>query len=413
MNVRRLIVTFILFILAAAVSAQTYQIRVTYNTNLRASYSLDSAVLTSARAGATVEVTGQHNRWLRVQHEGRELWMASWVSHSRVQTSPAPQADVDNCCDVNRQCATNKEWVDGYWAYQRNECPVGGTSAAGSTAQPVSAAPANLDNCCFVDRQCQTDQQWADGYWAYQNNQCAAPTQSLTATQPLSSAPDSVDNCCFVGWQCHNDADWRSGYQAYQENQCDNAQRQASLSVVIPEGVDNCCFVNRQCVTEQDWTIGWQIFQHYQCSIPPATQGISIQGSQTFITQVSNALRLLRDEAPNWWKYSTSGLNTIIMVAEGSISGVYPETKTYQETLSEVLKDGTGEAGLVYVIFGIVHEACHVHEGYRFDKAVDEEKACMEASLHALQQINPADRSTIEWIKWIIANIHDPEIQWW
>ena len=130
-------------------------------------------------------------------------------------------------------------------------------------------------------------------------------------------------------------------------------------------------------------------------------------------TQVSNALRLLQDRAPQWWKYSTSGLNVIKMVAEGSISAVYVDSKTYQDTLSEVMKDGTGEAGLVYVIFGIVHEACHVHEGHRFKQIVEEEKACMEASLHALQQVNPADRSTIEWIKWIIANIYDPEVQWW
>ncbi len=415
MNIRRLLATLIPLMLAAVVSAQSYHIRVAKNTNLRASDSLDSVVLTSARAGTTVKVLGHRDRWLRVQHEGREFWMAAWVSHSRVQapTPAAPQADVNNCCDVNRQCSTNQDWVDGYWAYQRNECPVGPTSEATSTAQPVAAAPAVVDNCCFVDRQCQNDQQWTDGYWAYQNNQCGAPTQTLTATQPAGSASGQVNNCCFIGWQCHNDADWNSGYQAYQENQCDNPQRQAALSVVIPEGVDNCCFVNRQCNTEEEWATGWHVFQHFQCNIPPPTQGISIQGSQTFVTQVSNALHLLQDRAPQWWKYSTSGLNVIKMVAEGSISAVYVDSKTYQDTLSEVMKDGTGEAGLVYVIFGIVHEACHVHEGHRFKQIVEEEKACMEASLHALQQVNPADRSTIEWIKWIIANIYDPEVQWW
>lgn len=364
MNARRIAASVLLLCLCVAIpvsQAQTYSIRVAKNTNLRASHSLDSAVLASARAGTTLEVVGEHDRWLRVQRDSRDYWMASWVRHTRLDDQP----------------------------------------------------PADIDNCCFVDRQCQTDPEWIDGYWAYQRNECAAPARIFTSTQPASAAAGSADNCCFIGWQCRTDEDWKLGYQAYQDNQCANSQRQAPLSVSVPQGVDNCCFVNRQCDSDADWTNGWLVFQHFQCNLPPATQGISIQGSATFVEQVANALRLLRDRAPQWWKYSTSGLNTIKMIPEGGISGVYTSSKTYQETLSEVLKDGTGEAGLVYVIFGIVHEACHVHEGHRFDWIVEEEKACMEASLHALQQINPANRTTIDWIHWVIANIYDSEIHWW
>ena len=40
-----------------------------------------------------------------------------------------------------------------------------------------TTAPSDIDNCCFVDRQCRTEQEWIDGYWAYQNRQCGAPTQ--------------------------------------------------------------------------------------------------------------------------------------------------------------------------------------------------------------------------------------------
>ena len=364
MKARCFVVALFLFFLSSAVSAQTYLIRVTNNTNLRASYSLDSAVLTSARAGATVEVTGQHNRWLRVQHEGRELWMASWVSHSRVQTSPAPQADVDNCCDVNRQCATNKEWVDGYWAYQRNECPVGGTSAAGSTAQPVSAAPANLDNCCFVDRQCQTDQQWADGYWAYQNNQCAAPTQSLTATQPLSSAPDSVDNCCFVGWQCQTDQQWHDGYWAYQNDSCEHP-------------------------------------------------GIVIEGSPRFTSMMKRVLEMLKAGAPQWHNYVlNSGLQRIRMTPPG-----YTGFSTHGMTYSQGYDDSFVQDEFYHIaIAGILtHESCHAYQWITGTATIGwrNEIHCVEAQLAVHEALDPICREC-NWYRDIIANIaHDPTIWWW
>ena len=46
----------------------------------------------------------------------------------------------------------------------------------GVTAPPPTA-PSDIDNCCFVDRQCRTEQEWIDGYWAHQNRQCVAQAQ--------------------------------------------------------------------------------------------------------------------------------------------------------------------------------------------------------------------------------------------
>ncbi len=161
---------------AGVASAESYQIRVTNNTNLRASHSLDSAVITSARAGSTLQVVGSANRWLRVQHEGQELWMASWVSHSRVEAEAA-------------------------------------------------APPADIDNCCFVDRQCQTDQQWTDGYWAYQNKQCSAPASTVSDMSPApetATSASDVNNCCFLGWICQNDKDWERGHRDFQVGKCEH-----------------------------------------------------------------------------------------------------------------------------------------------------------------------------------------------
>ncbi len=37
---------------------------------------------------------------------------------------------------------------------------------AAALAGTVSA----IDNCCFVDRQCHSDQDWVNGYWAFQQS---------------------------------------------------------------------------------------------------------------------------------------------------------------------------------------------------------------------------------------------------
>ena len=89
---------------------------------------------------------------------------------------------IDNCCFVDRQCSTDQEWIDGYWAFQNNQC----SAPAGSGT--TGGAPAQIDNCCYVDRQCQTDQQWIDGYWAFQNNQCSARPGNRRRQRHLSRA---------------------------------------------------------------------------------------------------------------------------------------------------------------------------------------------------------------------------------
>ncbi|MCY4537136.1 MAG: SH3 domain-containing protein [Chloroflexi bacterium] len=422
-----LVLTLAAFVAVVIANPETYRIRVQYNTNLRASNSLDSALLASAPAGTTLQVVGQVENWLQINRAGALYWMAAWVNHSRVEDPVTAQpagnvpSNIDNCCFVDRQCHSDQDWTNGYWAFQNGQCAAPAPAQPQSPAQPASNIPAGVDNCCQVDRQCHTAADWENGYYAFRDNQCAASApaqpQAQSPAQPVSNAPAAVDNCCQVDRQCHTEADWTNGYYAYQNGQCDGSpqpQSPAQPAGGIPEGSDNCCRVNRECHSEADWVSGWLAFRHFQCQIPPATQGISIKGSPQFVSQVSNALQLLQDRAPQWWKYATRGLNTIKMVPEGSPSVVHPDSKTYDETLSEVLRKGTGEAGLVYVIFGIVHEACHVNDDHLHKDGLDEEKACTQASLDALQTIDPAnDAGTIDWLKWIIANIHDPEVQWW
>lgn len=172
-RLRLLVSSFIVFVLLLQVSAQAYQVRVTYNTNLRASYSLESRVVETVPAATVISVVGSFNRWLEINWNGREGWMADWVPYTRVEGRAAP-SDIDNCCFVDRQCASDQEWVNGFGAFQRNECPVSPATTQKSSAQPVSNGPAEADNCCFLGWQCYSNDEWIRGYRAYQNNQCGA-----------------------------------------------------------------------------------------------------------------------------------------------------------------------------------------------------------------------------------------------
>ncbi len=164
-------------LLTQALSAQEYAVSVTRNTNLRASYSLQARIVDKAPAGTTLQVVDAFNRWLKVNHGEKSLWMADWVPMTRVTDAP----NIDNCCFVDRQCSANSEWMDGYWAFQRDECPAPASAQPETPAQsssaspPVSAPisiPANADNCCQIGNECATNGDWINGYLAFQINQC-------------------------------------------------------------------------------------------------------------------------------------------------------------------------------------------------------------------------------------------------
>ena len=197
-------------------------------------------------------------------------------------------SDIDNCCFVDRQCHSDQQWTDGYWAFQNNQC------SAPAPSQPTGGAPAQVDNCCYVDRQCHSELDWRAGWHAYQNNQCAAPAPSQPSggapapSQPTGGAPAQVDNCCFVDRQCHSELDWRAGWHAYQNNQCAAPASSQPTGVApapsqptggAPAQVDNCCYVDRQCHSELDWRAGWHAYQNNQCAAPGQAQTVASPSS--------------------------------------------------------------------------------------------------------------------------------------
>ena len=357
MKFRLFAVTVLLICFYGQASAQTYHIRVTQNTNLRASYSLQSGIAETVPAGTTLQVGGSFNRWLSISRNG-EVWMADWVPYDRVESAQTP-SDVNNCCFVDRQCATDQEWTDGYWAFQNNQCPVSPPATRQTSTQPSTTQPQSIDNCCFVDRQCTTDQQWTAGYWAYQNSQCGYPTQSkATSLQTPVSGSSDVDNCCFIGWACHSDDDWAAGFHAFQNNSC-------------------------------------------------AHPWVEILGPSFFLNQVNTALDTLQSGAPHWYQYTgSSGLRRIEYRADGGFGGFNPHK------LAMYTSGDNGNP--MYFLSAIVHEACHAErwiagthvEGWR------NEVPCVQAQIDVISAIEPSN-SHVFGLAWLLANIEDPSNWWW
>lgn len=413
MKAKIFLATIMLLACACMASAQGYAIRIANNTNLRLEKSLEAPVVVSARAGEILRVLAKEDRWLRVERKGKQLWMAGWVSYRRVEETetiapgPAPaQTQVQ-------------------------------TDSHAQPAPVASAAAAEIDNCCFIDRQCQSEQDWQDGFWAFRAGQCPASAQTHTQTptqtqaqtqtpaQPVSAAepaanplPAVIDNCCFAGWQCQTDEQWRNGYEAFQQNLCPTpAQSAPSINIDISADidiasaqVDNCCRVNRQCQSDLDWQRGFAAYQFFQCrtAIP-----IQVRGTPHFSASVRAAFQLLQDQAPRLFAYAIRGLDVVEEVAAEGVIGVYVDKglMVFPNDLAQ-----PDEASQVFLAGSLVHEACHV---LRWEAGIrqamwKEEQACVSKGLEAVLALDPDDRfGFVSWHRDLLANLHNPQYWWW
>ena len=166
-----------LFVLCNVALAQEYFIRTNGRINLRDAPGLTGDIVETVPSGTVLQVVGEFNRWLQINRNGNEVWMADWVSYTRSdQTQSQPQSSqIDNCCFVDRQCNSDAEWTSGYWAFQNNQCNAPLQSRPEISSQPASTDQSQIDNCCYLDWQCNTDQEWAKGYAAYQIDHCDVP----------------------------------------------------------------------------------------------------------------------------------------------------------------------------------------------------------------------------------------------
>lgn len=370
MKAKFIAIACVLCLLGSAASAQTYAIRIGVNAILRNGPGLDNDRVETAPAGTVLQVIGEFNRWLQIQRNGRDLWMAGWLRHTRVESGAQPEtaagAAIDNCCHVNRTCTTPNDWQSGYWAFQNNECPSPAQSVAPVTQTPVSQSPSVVDNCCYVDQQCYTDAQWMDGYRAYQLGQCLAQPVAVSSTTPQTS---QVDNCCFLNWQCQTDTDWFAGFQAKQRNRCEASS--PGLSLII-------------------------------------------EGSPDFTWRTQAALDLLREKAPWWYAYALNGLNKIRQTFVGigvDVSAKVFDLEYHDDNPPHPSHEPTDAANRASEL---IHEAVHV---YRYERGVQSgglpgKTEAVQTELRVLALIAPGTH-LVDYAHQILRNIHKPECQWW
>ena len=423
------------FILCNVASAQDYDIRIEHYTNLRASHSLQSAIIETAPAGTILQVIGSVNRWLQINRNGNEVWMASWVGHTRVQgseqTVSQPANNIDNCCFVDRQCNSDQQWTDGYYAFQNNQCAAPTQSQQQTSTQPVSNVPAQVDNCCFVNRQCNTEADWIDGYHAFQNNQCAAPAQSQpqSSAQHASNVSGQIDNCCMVDRQCHSEFDWEQGFYAYLAGECpvSGGARRAAWTSFMPAGVtrlltnpsrdpfNNCCQMHHNtCHNDNDWERGSRDYRNNQCIRPvPLGTRPSIEGDHPKFTKlVNDALELIRVHAPEWLDYiDLSGAREFRLMPLGGSGGFYNQSWTIgHEWLDYERNDPAWLPDFHYIVGyagGITHEACHSIKQRTYTQSAGwrNEADCVEAQLAVIEAINP-NSPDVGWLRASVADYH-------
>lgn len=146
---------------ASAMGRSCYRAEKAYvvgNMNIRSSASTESAVVARARAGDEFAVAssqrGETWCWLEINR--------GWLANTARVRSTRPTQPV----------------VTG-------------------AVSPATSQPANIDNCCFVDRQCASEQEWVDGYWAFQNKQCSPPTNASTQ-EAIQGRPRLVGSPAFI-----------------------------------------------------------------------------------------------------------------------------------------------------------------------------------------------------------------------
>ncbi len=354
---RYIAVLIAIFIHITLVAAQPFSIRANRGLNLRTEPSLNADIAGTVAAGEILQVVGQVPDWLKIDLNGRGVWLAEWVNFSRLDSSEPtgsqqPTAQIDNCCFVDRQCQSDQEWLAGYWAYQNNQCAAPGQPQPAPQSQPASSPSAEVNNCCGIDRQCSSDQEWTNGYWAFQNGQCAAPAQ------PAIIVPTTGGNCCSLGWTCSTN--WKGGvevaqgYWAYQINQCAGLPQTSAVTLTGP--------------------------------VP------RIEGSSRFGSHITATLQFMKSVAPAWYNYVITGMDLIVEVPvpswqPGDVCTARAYSRERKVSLESCWIDyDQRQIGISHPYFdqrdtavALGHEACHIHthaEGKHFATHEDEEAEC-------------------------------------
>ena len=369
MKTRCIAILIALCMLVVLASAQPYSIRANRGLNLRAEPSRTASIAETIHSGTVLQVVGEFNRWLKIDRNGREVWLADWVDFSRVDgiapppspALPAPTGPIDNCCYVDRQCHSELDWMAGWHAFQNGQCAAPAPPQPATPAQPVASAPANVDNCCLVDRQCSSDQEWMAGWHAYRHGKCPV------FAPHLASARATGANCCDSGWKCQTDEDRVRGHWAY--------------------------LLNHQCAPSLPQTSGITL-------TGPVPR---IEGSDRFVQHIIASLKLLKGVDPAWYNYVITGMD-VIVEEHGTRTQGHCTALAYNRgrrvTVESCWIDFDSRLLGVAVVNDRIstaamlsHEACHIHtheDGRYFATQADEEEECNVFGLGAIALLTSA-----------------------
>lgn len=388
-------IRFTLMILAFALcqlaAAQRYSIRAEGRYNLRAEPSLQGPWVETVATGTILQVSGATGSWLQIDRNGRVVWMADWLRYTRIEgvSQPEAQTPVDNCCFVDRQCVSDQDWTDGYFAFQAGQCSSPSQPQPQQSEQPLSVS-SQVNNCCFAGWHCQTEREWIAGYHAYQSNQCAVGSgnqQVASPTAQRASAPawtpnmtagvkhllanpsrDPFDNCCFMHWgTCHSEADWQHGQSQYENHQCVHPSPLGTLPSI-----------------EGDYGV--------------------------FRELVQTALELIRIHTPEWLDYiRLSGVRKFELMPADVPGGFFNQQWSVAHGFySWQQNDPNWRPNPDYVAGyagGITHEACHAIQQRTYSQTIDwaNELPCVEAQLAVIEAIKP-DSKDIGWLSGLVGH---------
>ncbi len=131
MKAKLVTVALAIAVLCSVASAQDYFIQTGARINMRSWYSTNSRIVETVPSGTILQVVDKFNRWLKINRNGNEVWMANWVPYTRLQTEqvnppeqsqqPSQPVEIDNLCFTVRTCRTDEEWAAGYFAFQEQQ----------------------------------------------------------------------------------------------------------------------------------------------------------------------------------------------------------------------------------------------------------------------------------------------------
>ena len=206
----RLFIFVALVLINGLVSAQNYQIRTDAKINLRSWHGTGYRIVETVSAGTVLQAVGKFNRWLKINRNGMNLWMADWVRYSVLGSDAAPSTStetqpqhrgIDNYCFTIWKCITEAEWQRGYFAYQDNE---GLPSPRQGGSRILPGGPKSLE---FLGADTITTRSihLTQGTWN---------VRIITAANALVYANSAAGESCwgsglpdrvFVTWKLHND----------------------------------------------------------------------------------------------------------------------------------------------------------------------------------------------------------------